>query len=95
MAYELLLEEIALPNHNMVLDVTIEIDGGRAGEWYIESMSIPANDENGDDIYLKRTDLMFKLIEEAIRADRHAMAYIDAEAEENNTSSLMYDPAHH
>jgi hypothetical protein len=93
MAYELTLEEVSLPNHNMVLDVVIEIDDGRAGEWYIESMYIPANDKSGDDIDLKRTDLMFKLIEEAIRADSRTVAYIDAEAEENNTESLAYTPS--
>lgn len=93
MAYELALQEVTLINHNMVLDVVIEIDDGRAGEWYIESMSIPANDDAGDDIFLKRTDLMFKLIEEAIRADSRTMAYIDAEAEENNVPSLAYTPS--
>ena len=56
-------------------------------------MSIPANDQTGDDIFLKRTDLMFKLIEEAIRADSRTMAYIDAEAEENNTDSLAHTPS--
>ncbi len=95
MAYELTLEEVSLPNHNMVLDVVIEIDDGRAGEWYIESISIPANDKTGDDVFLKRTELLFKIIEEAIRADSRTVAYIDAEAEENNTESLMYDPAWH
>jgi len=94
MAYEIAIEELTLPNHSVMLDCTIEIDAGGPGDWAIECMTIPSF--NGEaDIFVSKKDVLFHIIKDAIMADPKTVAYIDGEAEENNTPSLMHDPDWH
>lgn len=92
MAYEIPVEELALKNHSVTIDCTIEIDAGGPGDWAIESITIPSFDGE-EDFFLDRTQLLFHFIQEAIMDDPKRVAYIDAEAKENNTPSLIHKPS--
>lgn len=89
MSYEITLEQIMLPSHRMTVDVVVEIDDGRAGEWGIESISIVGDE---DDLFIPKNTALFNFIKDAIMADKAAVNHIDSEAEENNNPSLARDP---
>jgi hypothetical protein len=92
MAYELPIEELQLKNHSVTIDCTIEIDNGGPGDWSIESILIPSF--NGkEDLFLDRKHSLFHFIKDSIMDNPKTVAYIDAEAEENNTPSLSHKPS--
>ncbi len=92
MAYEIPVEELALANHSVTIDCTIEIDAGGPGDWTIESITIPSF--NGkEDLFLDRKHPLFHFIKDSIMSNDKLLSYIDAEAEENNTPSLTHKPS--
>jgi hypothetical protein len=90
MAYRIHVEELALANYPITLDCYVEIDGGHGGQWVIDSIEIESFDGNST-MHLKRGDMLFYAIDEAIHADKGWVAHIDSEADENNQPSLVYD----
>lgn len=92
MAYEIPVEELALKNHCLTVDCTIEIDAGGPGDWAIESITVPSFDGK-EDLFLDRKNPLFHFIKDSIMADTKLIAYIDGEAEENNTPSLIHKPS--
>ena len=93
MAYEIVVEELELKNYCVTLDCIIEIDDGGPGDWAIESITIKSYRADDPDIFLTRKDVLFHAINESIMSNDKTLAYIDAEAEENNTPSLIHKPS--
>jgi hypothetical protein len=92
MAYEIPIEELALRNHSVTIDCTIEIDNGGRGDWNIESITVPSFDGT-EDLFIDRKNPLFHFIKDSILADHKLVAFIDGEAEENNTPSLIHKPS--
>ncbi len=93
MAYDIPIEELELKNYCITLDCIIEIDDGGPGDWAIESITIKSYSPGEPDIFLTRKDILFHAIKESIMSDRKRTDYIDGEAEENNTPSLIHKPS--
>lgn len=93
MAYDIPIEELELKNYCISLDCIVEIDNGGPGDWSIESITIKSYNPDDADIFLTRKDVFFHAIKDSIMADPKRTDYIDGEAEENNTPSLIHKPS--